>query len=69
MTTTTVRDAVCGMSIDPNGAAGTSQFQGEPYYFCSPACKEKFDASPAEFSGKAQSAAALGTKRLCTESA
>ncbi len=59
MNTTTARDPVCGMSFNPNDSAGTSQFQGELYYFCSPACKEKFDASPAEFSGKATSVAAV----------
>lgn len=60
MTTTTVRDLICGMNIDPNGAAGKSEHQGDAYYFCSAVCKEKFDANPAEFSGKEQSAEADG---------
>ena len=43
------RDVVCGMQIDPAKAAGTSQFNGKTYYFCSQACKAKFDANPAQY--------------------
>ena len=48
MTTKTI-DPVCGMEINPENAAGQSEFKGENYYFCSPACKEKFDAAPEKF--------------------
>ena len=37
------KDPVCGMQIDPNNAAGQSTYQAKTYYFCSPACKQKFD--------------------------
>jgi Cu+-exporting ATPase len=37
------RDVVCGMQIDPAKAAGTSEFNGKTYYFCSKSCKAKFD--------------------------
>jgi P-type Cu+ transporter len=37
-------DPVCGMTVDPAKAAGTSERDGVRYYFCSPGCKEKFDA-------------------------
>ena len=40
------KDPVCGMSIDPGKAAGTSNYQGRTFYFCSPGCKAKFDAKP-----------------------
>ena len=43
------KDVVCGMQIDPAKAAGTSQYQGKTYYFCSKACKEKFDANPSQY--------------------
>lgn len=43
------KDVVCGMQIDPAKATGTSQYQGKTYYFCSKACKAKFDAKPAQF--------------------
>ena len=46
---TKVKDPVCGMTIAAENAAGTSEFGGEKYYFCSPSCKEKFAANPAEF--------------------
>lgn len=44
-----VKDPVCGMTIDAGSAAGTSEFQGQPYFFCSAACKTKFDAEPGRF--------------------
>jgi Cu+-exporting ATPase len=37
-------DPVCGMTVDPEKAAGKSERDGETYYFCSTGCKEKFDA-------------------------
>jgi YHS domain-containing protein len=43
------KDVVCGMQIDPAKAAGTSEYQGKTYYFCSNSCKTKFDANPAQF--------------------
>jgi Cu+-exporting ATPase len=44
-----VRDVVCGMTIDPRRAAGTSVYQGQTYYFCALSCKERFDAEPARY--------------------
>jgi YHS domain-containing protein len=43
------KDVVCGMQIEPSKAAGTSDYQGKKYYFCSNSCKAKFDANPAQF--------------------
>ena len=43
------RDVVCAMQVDPAKAAGTSQYNGQTYYFCSNGCKAKFDADPAQF--------------------
>lgn len=48
-TVTTVKDPVCGMDVTPSTAAGQSEHEGKTYYFCSSACKEKFDADPARF--------------------
>ena len=39
-----VVDPICGMTVDPEHAAGSSERDGETYYFCSPGCKEKFEA-------------------------
>jgi YHS domain-containing protein len=43
------KDVVCGMQIDAAKAAGTSQYKGKTYYFCSKGCKGKFDANPGQF--------------------
>ncbi len=45
----TVIDPVCGMKIDPDKAAGSSDYQGKTYYFCGVGCKKAFDAEPAAF--------------------
>jgi Cu+-exporting ATPase len=43
------RDPVCGMSVDPEDAAATSQSQGKTYYFCSEECKETFEENPSQY--------------------
>ena len=45
----TVKDPVCGMDLDSDGAAGTETHHGKEYYFCSPACHEKFKANPKRY--------------------
>ena len=40
------KDVICGMQVDPSRAAGSSEYQGKTYYFCSLACKRKFDQNP-----------------------
>jgi len=55
-----VKDPVCGMEIDPQEAAGTSDYEGVTYYFCAVGCKERFDAEPAKFLGAAEEAVAEG---------
>ena len=43
----TVRDPVCGMSVDPATARGGAvRHQGTDYHFCSPGCAAKFRAEP-----------------------
>jgi Cu+-exporting ATPase len=48
-----VTDPVCGMTIDPAKAAGSSTYNGETYHFCSRGCQTKFDVAPAEYVGAA----------------
>ncbi len=43
------KDVVCGMQVEPTKAAGTSEFKGKTYYFCSNGCKAKFDANPQQY--------------------
>src|SRR5687767_7368014 len=45
-------DPVCGMTVDPANAAGSSQYGGQTIYFCSAHCKTKFDADPAKYMGE-----------------
>ena len=44
-----VKDLVCGMTIEPQTAAATSQYGGKTYYFCAPGCKVAFDRNPEEY--------------------
>lgn len=50
-----VKDVVCGMDVQPETAAGTSEYNGETYYFCSPSCKQQFDQSPERYVGQSSS--------------
>jgi Cu+-exporting ATPase len=43
-----VTDPICNMTIDPAKAAGTSERNGETFYFCSLGCKTKFDAQESQ---------------------
>lgn len=43
--------AACGMQVDPDSAAGTSEYEGETVYFCSSGCKVKFDEEPERYAG------------------
>lgn len=49
-----VIDPVCGMTVVPAKAKGTSEYQGKHYYFCSTKCKQRFDADPQAFLNKTQ---------------
>jgi Cu+-exporting ATPase len=48
------KDLVCGMEVDEDKAAGKSVYNGRNYYFCSAACKKKFDEEPEKFIGKSK---------------
>lgn len=43
------KDPVCGMTVDPNDAAGSLEHDGQTYLFCSAHCLAKFRADPANF--------------------
>ena len=44
--TKTEIDPICGMSVDPTGAAGQYDYKGATYYFCGVSCLERFRADP-----------------------
>ncbi|MEK6281795.1 MAG: heavy metal-binding domain-containing protein [Acidobacteriota bacterium] len=39
-------DPVCGMTVDPRSAAGSYEYKGTLYYFCSTHCLHKFHQDP-----------------------
>jgi Cu+-exporting ATPase len=41
-----VVDPVCGMKVDPENAAGSFEYQGKTYYFCSTHCLHRFRENP-----------------------
>ncbi len=40
-------DPVCGMTVDTSAPGDTRHVDGADYYFCSPACAERFERRPA----------------------
>ena len=44
-------DPVCGMTVDPEHAAGASEYHGRRYFFCSTSCLERFRADPEQYTG------------------
>ena len=44
-----VKDPVCGMSVDPHTAEHRSEHAGKTWYFCSSGCRSKFDNDPEKY--------------------
>jgi P-type Cu+ transporter len=66
--TATHTDPVCGMQVNPATAAGSHNYNGTIYYFCSTHCLHKFQTDPESFlppSPKPQPQAPAGTKYIC----
>lgn len=42
-------DPVCGMEVDPPSAAGSFEYGGVTYYFCSTGCLEDFREDPESY--------------------
>ena len=47
----TVRDPVCGMTVDPATAKHRFDYQGDTHHFCSAGCRTKFAADPDAYLG------------------
>jgi Cu+-exporting ATPase len=54
-------DPVCGMKVDPAHAAGSWEFEGKKYYFCSPHCLKKFQTEPRRYLDHGPDAHAMTT--------
>jgi Cu+-exporting ATPase len=50
--TTTVKDVVCGMDIDPDTASSQTEYQENIFFFCSVSCQDKFIACPKTYSSQ-----------------
>jgi Cu+-exporting ATPase len=48
-----VTDPVCGMTVDPATAAGSTTHDGTTYHFCSAHCLETFEADPGKYTSPA----------------
>lgn len=42
-------DPICGMAVEPARAAGSHEYRGETYYFCSRSCLDAFRTDPAKY--------------------
>jgi Cu+-exporting ATPase len=63
----TVRDPVCGMTVDPATSKHRFDYRGETFHFCSAGCRTKFAADPQLYLDKAKPKAAVpeGTIYTC----
>ena len=64
----TIKDPVCGMTIDPATAKFRTEHDGATFYFCSEGCFTKFKADPQRYlapAAKAHSDAPKGTIYTC----
>ena len=57
-----VKDPVCGMSVNPHSARHRREHGGRTYYFCSARCAEKFAAEPEAYLGSERARAKRAPK-------
>jgi YHS domain-containing protein len=43
------KDFVCGMEIDRDKSAGSFDYQGKTYHFCSESCRDNFSKNPGSY--------------------
>jgi Cu+-exporting ATPase len=48
-TAASVKDVVCGMTVDASTAKFKTEHQGQSYYFCGASCLQKFQADPKSY--------------------
>jgi len=44
-----VKDIVCGAALEPERETIHIEYGGQLYYFCSDACKARFERNPGDF--------------------
>jgi P-type Cu+ transporter len=45
----TAIDPVCGMDVEEEDAAATTEYDDTTYFFCSLSCQQEFDENPEAF--------------------
>lgn len=43
------KDPVCGMEVSRLTAIAEINYEGKTYYFCSPGCRDAFEAEPGKY--------------------
>ncbi len=62
----TVQDPICGMTIAPQDASETIDWNGQRYYFCNPSCARKFrEQHPKETPQESPAPAPKGSQWTC----
>ena len=59
-----VKDPVCNMDVNPATAAGSSEYKGQTYYFCSLGCVKRFNADPEKYLAPKPSAAGVPKSQM-----
>src|SRR5262245_29841630 len=44
-----MKDLVCGMNVTPEHSAGSFEYAGTTYYFCTKGCLQKFQSDPGKY--------------------
>jgi YHS domain-containing protein len=57
-------DPVCRMTVEPQKAAASMEYQGSTYYFCSKGCHQEFTAHPDKYAAAAANAAVTHTATI-----
>src|SRR4051794_6426126 len=52
-----VRDPVCGMTVNPATSKHRFEYRGKTFHFCSAGCRRKFSADPAKYLDKTKTTA------------
>jgi Cu+-exporting ATPase len=65
MTTTTVKDPVCGLEVKVSSAGPRTEYKGQTYSFWCSGCTGKFDHAPAQYTGEFAAAAKSDKSGSC----
>ena len=58
-------DPVCGMTVDPAKAAGSADYRGKKYFFCSKHCVSRFRADPEKYAAEPNPEPAHAAEYTC----